>query len=39
MLPQPQARADLTPAPALLSPDVIDVPLYWQALAPRTLPG
>jgi LysR family transcriptional regulator (chromosome initiation inhibitor) len=31
MLPEPQARADLA-AGALtrLSPDVIDVPLYWQ---------
>ena len=31
MLPQPQAGADLAAGRlALLSPDVIDVPLYWQ---------
>ncbi len=31
MLPQPQAEADLAAGRlALLSPDVIDVPLYWQ---------
>jgi LysR family transcriptional regulator (chromosome initiation inhibitor) len=31
MLPQPQAAADLAAGElALLSPDVIDVPLYWQ---------
>ena len=31
MLPQPQAGADLAAGQlALLSPDVIDVPLYWQ---------
>jgi LysR family transcriptional regulator (chromosome initiation inhibitor) len=31
MLPQPQAGADLAAGElALLSPEVIDVPLYWQ---------
>jgi LysR family transcriptional regulator (chromosome initiation inhibitor) len=31
MLPEPQARADLAAGRLVrLSPDVIDVPLYWQ---------